>query len=301
MRNHRRAFTLFQLLLLLSILAILLGLLLAAVARVRAAAEHLSGSNNLKQIALAAHNYHDTHGKFPEGRDAKGFSVHAKLLPYLEQENLYRLIDFTTEPTAAANNVARSTILKVYLSPLDTVNLPVPMVAPTNYLFVAGAKPALEDNDGMFPTRAQRILDVFDGTSNTLVAVETLKGDGGRKAESVARQHVRLKKEDLKGLKDEAGVKDFKDNTNIASDRGAAWIEGRFLSALLSLNRLPNDEKPDVDCGGDGGLAGIRSEGRSHLVFGDGSVRTTTKKVNLDFWKALATRNGGEVVNTNEL
>src|SRR5207253_5693482 len=94
----RRAFTLFELLVVLAIFALLLGLLLPAVQKVRAAANRLSSSNNLKQLGLACHNYESTNGKFPAGLDDQGFSVTAKVLPYLEQDSLYKNIDFSKPP-----------------------------------------------------------------------------------------------------------------------------------------------------------------------------------------------------------
>ena len=91
-----------------------------------------------------------------------------------------------------------------------------------------------------------------------------LRGDGGKKAQSVARQHVRLGKADLKGLGDDSGVKQFKNGKNIAADRGSAWIDGRFLRATTNATRGMADEKPDVDCGGEGGLAGVRMQRHRH-------------------------------------
>src|SRR5262249_59106750 len=100
------------------------------------------------------------------------------------------------------------------------------------------------------------LATIADGTSNTLLAGETTRGDGGRAAVDARRQHVRLKKADLKGLKEDAGVKDWKAGQNIAGDRGSAWIDGRFLQATFSATRRLNDTRPDVDCGRAGGLSG---------------------------------------------
>src|SRR5947209_729211 len=91
----RPAFTLFQLLALLALFAFLLGLLLPAVAKVREAASRIQSQNNLRQLALACHNYHDTGNAFPEGCDRNHFSAAARLLPFVEQDNLFKAIDFT--------------------------------------------------------------------------------------------------------------------------------------------------------------------------------------------------------------
>jgi len=128
--------------------------------------------------------------------------------------------------------------------------------------------------------------------------LETLKGDGQKKAENVARQHVRLKKTDLKGLKEEAGVKEFKDSTNIVGNRGSAWIEGRFLQATTTVTRGFNSTKPDVDCGGAGGHAAPRSLlPGTQVAMADGSVRMVSSSATLMTWQAAVTRAGGEVFN----
>ena len=71
-----------------------------------------------------------------------------------------------------------------------------------------------------------------------MMAGETLRGDGATKATSVKRQLVLLKKEELKDIKDEAGVKDWKDGNNIAGDRGASWMDGRFLQSNFTGTRV---------------------------------------------------------------
>src|SRR6202042_2538474 len=131
----------------------------------------------------------------------------------------------------------------------------------TNYLWCAGSKPSLADNNGIFYQNSKvKLTDITDGTSNTMMAGETLKGDGGVKATTVKRQHVLLKKEDLKDIKDDAGVKDWENNKNIAAERCASWMDGRFLQGTFTATRTLNDPKPDVNCAGLGGLSGLRGD-----------------------------------------
>lgn len=295
---HRSGITLIQLLVVIAILAILLGLLLPAVQKVRMAATRMKSQNNMKQLGLACHNYHDVNGKFPPGNDANSFSAMARLLPYIEQENVFRMIDFTKASTDQANANMRKLKIVVFISDRDPVHA-VGEFGPNNYLMNAGSKPALADNDGVFYQDSQvRLADITDGSSNTVMAGETLRGDGGAQAVDVKRQHVVLDKAALDGIKEEAGVQEFKNNQKIAGDRCFSWMDGRFLQTTFTMTRLPNDAKPDVSCAGLGGLSSLRSmDGLVQVLFCDGSVRAVNAGQPMSTWKALATRNGGEVIN----
>jgi type II secretory pathway pseudopilin PulG len=294
----RRAFTLFQLLLVLAILVILFALLLPVIAKAREEAIRSQSRNNLKQIGIALLSYHDAYGVFPPGNDANNFSAFAKILPFIEQGNLYSTIDFKKAMDDKANAEARKAVVKTFLNPLDKAPAVSADYGANNYLLCAGQKPALADNDGLFFQDSKlTILEITDGTSNTITAGETLKGDSAVKATTVKRQHVLLKKEALKDIKDDAGVKDWENDKNIVADRGASWMDGRYLQTIFTATRTLNDEKPDVNCAGFGGLSGLRcNEDTVFIAFADGSVRPISSKVKLDIWKALATRNGGEVI-----
>jgi type II secretory pathway pseudopilin PulG len=291
-RRHRRSgITLFQLLIVLAVLAILLGLLLPAVQKIRAAASRMQSQNNLKQIALATINYADTYrGDLPAGVDDKYFSASSRILPFMEQDALYNTIDFKKSIDDKANAAARRTAIKTFLSPDDPVHQVKPEWGATNYVF----------NDQVFflNSKLRYPASITDGTSNTIFTGETLKGDGGTKAVTVQRQYVLLDKDALKGIKAEAGVADWTAGKHIAGDRCASWMDGRFLQGTFNGELRPNDERPDVSCAGTGGVSGLRSLDKTILAgMGDGSVRSVdAKKISHETWKAALTPSGGEVL-----
>jgi prepilin-type N-terminal cleavage/methylation domain-containing protein/prepilin-type processing-associated H-X9-DG protein len=185
----RKAFTLIELLVVVAIISILLGLLLPAVQKVREAANRMKCQNNLKQMGLACHQYHDTHKSFPPGYVASvsypdttpGWGWAAFLLPYLEQENLYRQIDFR-QPVEKSTAVR--TVLPIFLCPSDS---PPPDEFPltdatftqlctsaaSSYAATVGQDASEVDGptgDGVFYRNSKtRIADIPDGTSQTVL------------------------------------------------------------------------------------------------------------------------------------
>ena len=137
-----KGFTLIELLVVIAIIAILIALLLPAVQQAREAARRTQCKNNLKQLGLAIHNYHDTHGCIPIA-DVNGtstpISAHARLLPYIEQDNLYRLVDFNVPYNHVNNDLARNTELQGFRCPSDPTKLPASIGGRNNYYWNAGS------------------------------------------------------------------------------------------------------------------------------------------------------------------
>jgi hypothetical protein len=276
----RPAFTLFQLLVVLAILLILLAILIPALAKARVEAERAKTFNNVKMLVLGLHNYHDVYNFFPAGVDDNKFSATSKLLPFLEQDQVFKNIDFTKSIDDNANAEMRKTKIKTFLSTNDPIESVKGEWGATNYLF----------NDKVFYLNSKtKFANVPDGLSNTLAIGETLKGDGKNKAVDVKRQYVLLKEADLKNTGPDTGVKYFKDNKNIAGDRCASWMDGRFLQGTFNARLLPNDERPDISCGGVSGVSSLRSLTTSVAVgMCDGSARFVGKAITKDTWAHAA-------------
>ena len=221
MSTRRRGFTLIELLVVISIIAVLIGLLMPAVQKVRAAAARAKCQNNLKQLGLAALNYESAKQKLPPGVNLNvpagkyivnngttptnapvmpgtWASLFELLLPYIEQDNLYKQIDFTVNqypntqiapPTTNALGFAApgQTIIRTLLCPADNAVEQVTNTgAGKTNLFGANTYGGVEgpdshyldvmDQKGIFFINSKtRITDIMDGTSNTLMFGERLR------------------------------------------------------------------------------------------------------------------------------
>jgi type II secretory pathway pseudopilin PulG len=146
---------------------ILVALLLPAVQAAREAARRTQSSNNVRQIILALHNYHDSFGCFPPAvvHDPNGkplYSGRVLLLPFLEQEALYNQFDKSRAWDSEENQWISQTAIPVFVDPSS----PNAVTGQTDYLFVTGKGTIFEGD------KAAKLKDVTDGTSNTIVLIE---------------------------------------------------------------------------------------------------------------------------------
>ena len=316
----RRAFTLIELLVVIAIIGILIALLLPAVQKVREAANRAKCTSNLKQFGLALQNYHDTMGFFPGVRDSYplAFSAHAHLLPFMEQDNLYRLIDFTgargaTSTYKDVNALPAETSVPIFSCPSDQGSVPGGMGAVpgvtfggTNYVSCVGTGASsggvingdYVTGDGVFLlTHPVAIKDITDGLSNTAAFSESLYGNG-LAAQSAASPPVdpALLAIDISGSAMDPST--CAATTTVTGQRGDRWINGGYLSTAYNHFTTPNSSTPDcLNTANNYGLKTARSRhpGGVNVLLCDGSVHFVTNGITLKTWQALATRAGAEV------
>ncbi len=262
----RAGFSLVELLVVITIIGVLIALLLPAVQAAREAARRISCSNNLHQIGIGLQNYHLACGSFPPGAieptflvsGGRQFAWSALLLPYLEQQPLWEMIDFSQPCYADANARAAATVVPTYLCPSTrrTSNLAEGRGA-SDYGGLYGEAIPPHPTDGswtaengmMVYDRAFRIADVLDGTSHTLIVSED-----------------------------------------------AGWTDGQWINGLnvfdqkYPINYVPASPRLLEN--------EIRSDhpGGANGAFCDGSARFLSETMELKTLKAIITRAGGEIV-----
>jgi prepilin-type N-terminal cleavage/methylation domain-containing protein/prepilin-type processing-associated H-X9-DG protein len=295
----RSAFTLVELLVVIAIIGVLVALLLPAVQAAREAARRASCTNNIRQLGLALHNFHDVMGQFPAGRDPwpTPFSTHARLLPYLEQENLQNLIDYSQSTSQGANAAAAAMPVKLFLCPSDSSEGRVPGSSFGGCNYVANVGTGVNNGDyvtgdGVFLLNQPiGFRNLTDGSSHTAAFSESLLGDGQTTPTKPQRQAVQLSGS-------AATTTSACGSGPWIGTRGDRWINGGYLATLYNHFYPPNTTAWDcLNSSNNFGLKAARSlhPGGVNLLLCDGSVRVVTDSITLAAWKAIATRDGGEL------
>jgi prepilin-type N-terminal cleavage/methylation domain-containing protein/prepilin-type processing-associated H-X9-DG protein len=332
-KRRARGFTLIELLVVIAIIAILIGLLLPAVQKVREAASRMKCSNNLKQLGIAAHAYHDANNKFPRnykqvgGNAWEATSASVEVLPYVEQGNLYQQFQ--------ANLANWGTTYNLLNAPVSVFKCPSAPPAPargtnpsgwdgpgSNYGWSTGSSVetvwAGPRFNGMISYQYDRKMgDVTDGLSNTLLASELLSGsNAGSGSGKYPYDFFYVGN----GLFSAVANKDFPSETELTnigntartapigtkSNNGTMWGWYAVGQSTLNTAAPPNWSYPTVggDCCPGGahdwgyGIVPPRSAhtGGVNALFGDGSVRFISNSVNILTFQLLGNRADGQVI-----
>ena len=270
-RSTRRGFTLVELLIVIAIIGILIGLLLPAINAARAAARRSQCANNLRQIGLALQHYHESRGSFPAGQEEKttddlDTSWLTRILIMIELENLYNNYDFKARwDDPAANLAVSNTNVPAYRCPdtQDTVD------GQGDYAGIDGTiLTGLVDGDGWDEAYGSGVLIPTDATAlpNNKPVSDVFIKDG--------MSHTIMVGED--------GARD-------SSQPGAKWADGNQIIGVDKRINETNDNE----------LWSPHAPG-AHLLFCDGSVSFVTQDVAPLILGQLATRSGGETVNTED-
>jgi prepilin-type N-terminal cleavage/methylation domain-containing protein/prepilin-type processing-associated H-X9-DG protein len=325
LRSHnamtRPGFTLIELLVVIGIIGVLIALMLPAVQKVREAANRMACANNLKQIALATHLFHDTHQKFPTGArlpvyvggiPTRATNLWVELLPYFEQDNLHNKWDYcdNRNNVAGEENATQAQVIKLLICPsdplLETVVEWKVLVAPRwawgfygmssyggnagKHSVPLGAPPAFPgiSRDGIFFIGSRvRLTDVTDGSSNTFLFGERFHRD----SEFDRRQPV---------VSPQLGI------NPIAQVGMWGHVSGPGVMASVTLHAAApiNYQMPP---GGDSSALSARvcafGSGHGHganFAFADGSVSFKSDSIPLATLQALSTRASGEVASGDD-
>jgi prepilin-type N-terminal cleavage/methylation domain-containing protein/prepilin-type processing-associated H-X9-DG protein len=333
--QRRAAFTLIELLVVIAIIAILIALLVPAVQKVREAAARLQCQNNLKQIGLAVHNYESALKTYPPSMlippktvfatNNGSWSIHARIMPYVEQQNAYVKVNLDVAWDAQLLTGVPQTRIPIYLCPSEVHDMVRtsggnPFVYPHTYGFNFGAWFVYDPNtggggDGVFaPNLTVRATGIRDGLSNTLCASEVKAftpyvrntADPGPAPPGSPAALAAM----CAGGQNKLGP-----TTNDCTGH-TEWPDGRVHHSGFTTAFTPNTKVPltvggithDIDYNSrqEGNSATQRTYaaitsrsyhagGLVNVLLMDGSVRSVSGSVGLAVWQALGTRAGGEV------
>ena len=330
MSHRRNAFTLIELLVVIAIIAILVALLLPAVQQVREAARNTQCKNNLHQVGVALHNYLGAYSVFPPGGtwphpiNASGsvggpFSPQARLLPFLEQANLSRLIDFS-KPYGDQPTVSQERI-EVYLCPSETQDRATDNGKHWSFSYAANAgewfiwdAATRQSGSGMFGQNSRYSMkNMTDGSSHTLMFAEV----------KAFQPYVRPNADPASpGVPAGVGSLAIPGGQTVRLSAHTEWVEGKSPQYSFTTTFGPNTQIPYTDGSGVQYRSVdyvSRSEvgtmvspmatdartyaaitprsfhmGQVNVVMGDGVVRGISDPIDLRVWRALGTRDGGE-------
>jgi len=302
-----RGFTLIELLVVIAIIAILVSLLLPAVQQAREAARRTSCRNNLKQIGIALHNYHDVFEMLPPGYIAEGvtptdgsaaetgsgFAWSTMILPYVEQSVIHDKLNFEGNSTDPENLLLAQTPLGVYICPSDSVEplfevedssgTQIATVASSNYVGVYGYGSVSmhpgQGNGAFYRNSSVTIKDITDGTSNTIVV--------GERTHDLTESTWYAA---IPGTSVNAGMAMMPMMTEGPAHLVLGHVGQPAMGMMPAMEHTPNSSGHIVNFWS-------RHTGGTYFLFADGSVRFLGEAMNYPTYKHFGIKDDGEVIN----
>jgi prepilin-type processing-associated H-X9-DG protein len=296
--------------------------------------------NNLKQMALALHGFHDTRHTFPYGKGPSyaipgtpvyaRWSVHSQLLPFIEQDPLFKSIDFNFPPETpgmggvinfmpAYQNPNRENAtpcrmsVTTFICPSDGATIDSAWPGVNNYVASQGVQFMCDLTETQLSTLAPnerpdgplyylskiKMTDLGDGTSNTAVFSEKMRGKGG--PDPRADMKVMINQTTLNGAHTTCQSLNAQTATPLTSKQGWSWVMGEMCCTTYNHVSPPNT----ITCAGTGFPVNMSNmamvvpptshhTGGVNVAFGDGSVRFVQDGISLQGWRAMGTIRGGE-------